>query len=220
MNYSVRKNIAAELLCLEVDYPQPEQKPAHKSNKKTMSLIFGILSLAALLLVGVGAWLFLSPKMVAENLENSNTEASAMAPLAAGKTAENPIKIATYTVKKDGTEIKLDENHLFENDEQFRFGVKSADEGFLYVISRNNQDKAQLAYPLPNQVDNSIRRNSESPFPRDDGKFQFNKNSPSEMWAYFVIVKSREEEIGKTDSDNFRRQQRKKSFSRECWQYC
>ena len=107
------------------------------------------------------------------------------------------MKIETYLIKGDGKETKLNEEHLFENGEQFRFGVISDAGGYLYVLSRNNQDKAQLAYPKPDQVDNSIEKKAERAFPPDNGKFGFNKDSPSEMWAYFVVVGSRENDLAK-----------------------
>lgn len=180
----------------DVKHPT-EIQSARKPNRKTTPLLLGISALILLPLAGFVGWVIYSPSKSADNIENVKPDESSISPLQSGRTTENSIEISVYSVKKDGTETKLGEKHLFENEEQFRFGVKSANEGFLYVISRNNQDKAQLAYPLPDQVDNSIKKISETSFPRDGGKFQFNKNSPSEMWAYFVVVKLRESDLAK-----------------------
>jgi len=174
----------------------PDQKPPPKIGK-LLPVMFGGFALLAFSLIGLAAWYFFSPTGKAEKPDAAKTEQSPTVPQKSGAAIENPLKVSAYLVARDGKESKIDENHLFADEEQFRFRVKPAADGFLYVISRNNQDKLLLAYPKPNQVDNSIKKDSESAFPRDDGKFQINRDSPSEMWAYFVVVASREDDLAK-----------------------
>lgn len=169
-------------------------KPVKKVNKKTISVVFGLSAIAFLFLIGIGAWSLFQPNSKPENSDISKDDQSVL--LSSDK-ANKPMEIVTYLINSKGKETRLAADHLFDDGEEFRFGVKSDAGGYLYVISRNNQDKAQLAYPRPDQVDNSIAKNSESAFPPDNGKFRFNKASPSEMWAYFVVVSSRESELAK-----------------------
>ena len=174
----------------EISRPR-EAKPVKKVGKKIIPAVVGVSAIAILLVAGIAALLFFQSK----NKETAKNEQTSV--LLSSEAADKPLEIFTYLVDGSEKETKLNAEHLFGDGEQFRFGVKSNSDGFLYVISRNNEDKAQLAYPKPNQVNNSIEKDSESAFPPDNGKFGFNKDSPSEMWAYFVVVASRENDLAK-----------------------
>lgn len=189
----------------ERDFPDPAnddyttfdipRTPPKKTGNGARYLVLGIAAIALLSLAGFAGWKFLIPQPAAENANIAKNSQSLTSP--SGDSAKSAIEVSTYLVKSDGKETKADEDHLFADEEQFRFGVKTENHGFLYVISRNNEDKVLLAYPKQNQVDNSIEKGSEKAFPPDNGKFAFNKDSPSEMWAYFVVVDSREDELAK-----------------------
>lgn len=183
--------------------PPSGKKTKRGFGRKTTPLIIGVLTLIFLALIGFATWIFIfskqnfSPNDKTEKTTASETETNDSSPLKSDKTRQNPLQISTYLIKDDGAEIPLADDYLFADNDQFRFGVKSETEGFLYVISRNNRDLVQLAYPLPHQVDNSMKKDSENYFPPENGKFRFNKTSPSEMWAYFVVVASRENDLAK-----------------------
>lgn len=109
---------------------------------------------------------------------------------------QNPINISIFHVEKNGEKTIRSENHQFAEKEEFNFLVKSPTDGFLFVLSRNNQAKAALIYPNSEQTDNFIKKDSESVFPRESS-FEFKENTPSEAWVYFVVVASREDGLAK-----------------------
>jgi hypothetical protein len=96
----------------------------------------------------------------------------------------------------NGDKTRLENDYQFAEKEEFKFGVNSSTEGFLYIVSRNTDEKAVLAYPNSSQTDNVIKKDTEGVFPKTNA-FWFDQDTPPEARIYFIIVPSREDALAK-----------------------
>ena len=171
--------------------------PPRKINRRILPLISGAAAFIFLVSIGALAW-YLIP-LNSRKINSGETKNLAEIPAALPETKEipaKPLNISTYRIDKNSEKTLLGKDYQFAEKEKFKFGLISPNDGFLYVISRDNQFNASLVYPSPAQIDNFIKKNSESFFPRDE-LFKFDKNTPSEAWIYFVIVPSRDDNLVK-----------------------
>ena len=185
-----------EPITTEISFFENNNSP-RRISQRIVHLALGGIALILLVSFGVLAWYSILPNSLKTNSTETKTAAEIpVSPQETKETPKNPFEIATYRVEKNGKKTLLDQNYQFAENEKFKIGVNSPKGGFLYIISRDNQNKAILAYPNPNQTDNFIKQDSESIFPRDN-TLQFKKNEPSEAWIYFVIVPSRKDDLAK-----------------------
>ena len=172
------------------NFAQPELP---QKNKKPV--IFAAVGTVALILfasLGIFAWYWLATPTVSQT---ESPAAKNIADAGSSKEAETPkklLQISTYSIGKNGKFSALDENYKFAGSEEFKFGITAPQKGFLYIVSRNNQAKAILAYPNQTQKDNSIKQNSEKMFPQNT-----NFKLSEDTWVYFVVVSSREDDLAK-----------------------
>ena len=182
----------------EISAQNLEQNAASQPIKKRIvQITLGAVAIILLTSFGIFVWYLLAkPKNSATEILTAKTSADSTLILPKKEeTAKNPLQISKYGIGKNGKFFALEENYQFAENEHFKLGVTSPQAGFLYIISRDNQAKAILAYPKPNQ-DNFTKQNAETVFPQDVN-FELKKNTPSETWVYFVVVSSREDDLAK-----------------------
>lgn len=173
----------------DLDFSQNNAQ--RKKNGRMIHLFLGVITIIVLCAIGALAWYLIAPN---QNKSNLAAAQNIVEPPPENKTTvkKNPFEISVYRTEKNGQKSILDRNHQFSDNEKFQFALKSAKDGFLYVVSRNNKNEAILAYPRPDQTDNFVKKDSESIFPRET-TFEFKPDSPSEAWIYFVVLSSRED---------------------------
>ena len=167
--------------------------PPRKSGKKILTASIGGLVILLLGSAGILVWYLFVPVTPKEISEAS---ADKIAALTSTEKAKNPLNISIFRSGKKNEKIILNDDYQFAVSEKFKFLISSPKDGFLYIISRDNQSKASLAYPKPDQKDNYLKANSETVFPLDN-TFEFTENTPTEIWIYFIILSSREADLAK-----------------------
>ena len=199
---SVAIKLSPTVLSLEEPIPTEfpifeSNNPPRKISKRIIPLVIGGIALILLVSLGVLAWYLIIPTSPKTNLNEAKTIAEI--PVSPQETKiSKQIEISNYRAEKDGKETLLPENYLFQNNEKFFFNLASPTSGFLYVISRNSQDKVVMLCPASDKQKNAVTENKETRFPAKFlGPLYFDKESPETSWIYFLVVPNQEHELVK-----------------------
>ncbi len=170
--------------------------PPKKIGKRIIPMAVGGIMLVLLISLGTLAWYLTASNPSKTNIiKPTAVNEIPLSPPEITEKPKDPIQVSKYSIGKNGKFYPLDESYQFAENEEFKLGVTSPQDGFLYIVSRNNQSKAILAYPDSEQ-DNSIKKDLEIIFPQKVN-FELRKETPSETWVYFIVVLSREDDLAK-----------------------
>ncbi|HMS38641.1 MAG TPA: protein kinase [Pyrinomonadaceae bacterium] len=181
--------------------PKPDEAQPKKNNPQIALAIASTSFLILITALGISAWYLLTPAKTQEmatvhpntfQLNNSPDSAPTLAKK--DETPKKNIEIAKYGIGKNGKFLPLEENYRLAEGEKFRFNVKSLQDGFLYIISRDGSGDISLAYPRQNRKDNVVKKDSEKVFPPHID-FKILEDTIPEIMVYFVRASSREEEL-------------------------
>lgn len=164
-----------------------------KINSKLLIIAAGIF-LIFLTSLGFSAWYFLSNPNTPQPETVETKFISNPIPPKIEEKEEKTIQISKYGIGKNGKVFPLDEDYRLAEGEKFKFNVKTSTDGFLYIISHDNNGNVGLAYPNENQKDNDVKKDAEKYFPPNN-TFEIFPNTPPLTKAYFVIVESKENEL-------------------------
>ena len=171
----------------------PQNTSPDKRGKKSAVAVLGGFAITLVLGAAILAWYLLVP---ATSKSLSVASPTDIAVVSSTEKPKNPLDVSIFRSGKNDEKVILNENYQFAVREKFQFLIKSPKDGFLYIISLDNQSKASLAYPKPDQKNNYLKANAETIFPLDN-TFEFTEDTPSEIRVFFVVVPSREVDLAK-----------------------
>ncbi len=194
-----QRNLLDDISTLESPIETPVFLPKQdetKTAKPKLALAVGATALILLTALGIFAWYFLLPAKQPQTATlQPNIPADSSTNLSKKEEPpKNLIEITKYGVGKNGKLSPLDENYQFAEKEKFKFNVKSSQDGFLYIISRDSRGDVRLAYPNQSHRKNDVKKDSEKMFPPDN-TFEILENTPPEITAYFVLASAREDAL-------------------------
>lgn len=167
----------------------------HKISPKTIHLVLGAIGVLFLLSLSSLAWYFFS-KPTGQEIFQAKIINEPVPPPKPEEKQENLFQISRYGIGENNRTFPLDENYRLAEGEKFKFNVKSSADGFLYIISHDNNGSVGLAYPNENQRDNDVKKDAEKLFPPTN-TLQILENSSPEIKVYFVFALSEEDELVK-----------------------
>lgn len=178
--------------------PKQDEAQAKNNKSKIAFAIVGASFLILLTTLGIFAWYFLVKPKPPEtaNIQPNTLSDSSLILSKKDEPLKNIIEITRYGVGKKGKLSVLTEEYQFAAEEPFKFGLKSVQAGFLYLISSDTSGEVQLVYSSRNKEKHEIKQESEKIFPPGD-YLRFPKTAPAESAAYFVIVPSWDDDLAK-----------------------
>ena len=194
---SYSSNSVAEFTAEKLELPPIEFAVPQTPSKKVRSkhIVAAASGIFLLLLVGVGilaVYLMMSAK--SKNVSAVPTDNAAV--VTAADNPKNSLDVSIFRHGQTDEKTILLDDYRFTEQEKFKFLIKSPADGFLYIISLNNQSKAALVYPNSEQRNIGLRANAENFFPLDN-TFEFTKESPTEISVYFIVVPTQEDALAK-----------------------